>query len=379
VSAPEPTPPERRRVVHVVGAPGAGADLLAGTLGALGAGSPTDPAWLADLGVELFARCSVVDDDARPEAWYAAGRLSQFERLRIRVSTWLEQQLTTLTDVPEDVRVLPELVLSDPRLVWFHGLWRSASMRCGAAPGFAVALGPGAPVVAAADPDPAAAARATAVWLNLVLHTERATRGSARAFVRRDDLVDDWTGPLFRLGPALDLACVQEATANAQRAVHALLEPARVARAGAAGSAEHAATWADLPLPSRLRELAEATEAALDTLADGDDHDAHPAHARLDALRADYTALHGEAAALTESGRRAAHNAGALAATEAGGWPLPWVPTGTSAARPAAGPAPADPRGADRVPHRLRAALPPGVRRGLRRAVGRARGPRPGA
>jgi len=376
VSATEPTPPERRRVVHVVGAPGAGADLLAGTLGALGAGSPTDPAWLADLGVELFARCSVVDDDARPEAWYSAGKLSQFERLRIRVSTWLEQQLTTLTDVPEDVRVLPELVLADPRLIWFHGLWRSASMRCGAAPTFAIALGPGAPTVAADDPDPAAASRATAAWLNLVLHTERATRGSARAFVRRADLVDDWTGPLFRLGPALDLASVQEATANAQRAVHALLEPARVAARAAAGTP--VATWADLPLPTRLRELAEATEAALDTLAD-DDHDAHPAHARLDGLRADYTALHGEAAALTESGRRAAHNAGALAATEAGGWPLPWVPTGTPASRPSAALTPPDPRGADRVPHRLRAALPPGLRRGLRRAVGRARDARPGA
>ena len=50
----------------------------------------------------------------------------------------------------------------------------------------------------------------TAAWVNMMLHTERATRGATRAFVRYDDLLTDWTVPVFRLGQDLGLRRVQE-------------------------------------------------------------------------------------------------------------------------------------------------------------------------
>ncbi len=45
----------------------------------------------------------------------------------------------------------------------------------------------------------------TAAWVNMMLHTERATREGTRAFVRYDDLLTDWTVPVFRLGQELDV------------------------------------------------------------------------------------------------------------------------------------------------------------------------------
>ena len=43
----------------------------------------------------------------------------------------------------------------------------------------------------------------TAGWVNVMLHTEVATRDSERAFVRYADLLDDWTVPVFELGERL--------------------------------------------------------------------------------------------------------------------------------------------------------------------------------
>ena len=65
----------------------------------------------------------------------------------------------------------------------------------------------------------------TAAWVNMMLHTERATREGARAFVRYDDLLTDWTVPVFRLGQELDLEAVKAASANDIRKVHQFIDP----------------------------------------------------------------------------------------------------------------------------------------------------------
>ena len=69
-----------------------------------------------------------------------------------------------------------------------------------------------------------------------MLHTERSTRGSARAFVRYDDLLTDWTVPLFEIGRAFDLQSVQEASANHVRAVHAFVDPELTGTPGRPGT-----------------------------------------------------------------------------------------------------------------------------------------------
>jgi hypothetical protein len=78
-------------------------------------------------------------------------------------------------------------------------------------------------------------------------------------------------------------------------------------------------------------------------------------HATLDELRDAYTDLYEEAEAISRSSVVAARIAGARAAADA----EPPQATGL----------------ADRIPHDVRAKIPPSVRRGLRKALGRERAP----
>lgn len=333
----------KRRVVFVVGPGRSGTATMAGLLQTLGMHAPQAGAAggaTTDLHEELLQRCNVEVCDARPAAWYDAGKLAHLEPLRGRVHAWLSAQL----------EVGPEVVVHDPRLAWFVGLWRSAALRCAASPAYVTMLSPPAELVTGSQRSHAnrsGTTRSTAAWVNMVLHTERATRGSARAFVRRADLVRDWTVPVAEVGQAFDLTAVQTAQANDIRAGHAFV--------GTEQQPTAQRPWEDVAVPPRLRELAEESWRQLDVLAEagGDVPDVHD---RLDELRVAYTAFYEEAEAVSQSTARAARREGMSAAS--------------------AGPAPAAAavrRGADRVPHQVRAMVPAPARRGLRRALGRER------
>ncbi len=356
MSDPAPDPaadpgPAKRRIVFVVGSGRSGTSTMAGTLQTLGMHVPQpevdadetnpkgfgEPQWVVDFHDELLRRCNVQVSDARPAAWFEAGRLSTVEPLRTRLHTWLESQFAEGG---------PELVVKDPRLAWFLGLWRSASLRCDATPAYVTMLRPVTEVVGSKERyygSKFGEVNRTAAWVNMMLHTERSTRGSVRAFVRYHDLLTDWTVPLFGVGQHFDLDAVKSASANDIRAVHAYIDPSlrRVQL-----------TWDDVDVPPRLREIAEESWQALDRLAD-DGGDVPETHDRLDELRAAYAELYDEAEALSQSSALAAHRSG-----------LAQQPHRTpDTVR----------RGADRVPHGLRAMVPPGARRGLRRAFGKER------
>lgn len=341
----------QRRVVFVVGSGRSGTSTMAGTLQTLGMHVPQpevaadetnprgfgEPQWVVDLHEELLARCNVQNGDARPAAWFEAGRTATFERLRNRVHTWLEEQFAEAGD---------ELVVKDPRLAWFIGLWRSAALGCGATPSYVTMLRPVTEVVGSKQKYYASKAgevNRTAAWVNMMLGTERATRGSERAFVRYHDLLDDWTVPVFELGEQLGLQAVQTASPVAIRKVHNFVDP---------GLRRVQLTWDDVDVPRPLREIAEEAWQHLDAMA-GPGGDTPEAHAVLDDLRAAYGALYEEAEALAHSTAVAARREGATTAAAA-------------AAAPAAS-------GVDRVPHRIRAMVPPKARQGLRRAIGRER------
>jgi hypothetical protein len=156
----------------------------------------------------------------------------------------------------------------------------------------------------------------TAAWVNMMLHTERATREGARAFVRYDDLLTDWTVPVFRLGQELDLEAVKAASANDIRKVHQFIDPdlKRVQT-----------TWDDVAVPDRLRELSEETWRGLSKLAEpgGDTPDVH---ALLDEVREAYVAFYDEAEAVAQSSVIAARREGRQQALEEqppAGDPLP--------------------------------------------------------
>lgn len=197
------------------------------------------------------------------------------------------------------------------------------------------------------------AAHLAASWVNMLLHTERATRPTAeadggRVFVRYEDLLTDWVKTTMAMGQALDLQSIIHTRSDQIREVHRFIDPSlrRVNQ-----------SLDDLGLPSRLHELTGETWAQLDRLAD-EGNDTPEAHTTFDQLRDAYVDLYEEAEAISRStavharlqGRRqAAHELAEGGATGRGSL-------------------------ADRVPHEVRAAIPPSVRRGVRRALGRDRG-----
>ncbi len=341
-------PPVKRRVVFVVGSGRSGTSTMAGALQTLGMHVPQpevqaddtnpkgfgEPQWVVDFHDELLKRCNVQVSDARPSAWFESGKLSTFEPLRQRLHEWLE---------PEFAQA-PELVIKDPRLAWFLGLWRSAALRCDATPAYVTMLRPVTEVVGSKQQHYGSKfgeVNRTAAWINMMLHTERATRGSARAFVRYGDLLKDWTVPLFGIGQAFDLAAVQSASANDIRAVHAFVEP---------GLRRVQLTWDDIEVPPRLREIAEESWQQLDRLADPEG-DTPDVHVRLDELRTAYAELYDEADAIAQSTALAAHRDG-----------LAQLPAPSTMSR-----------GVDRVPHGVRRMVPASARRGIRKALGRER------
>jgi hypothetical protein len=308
----------RRRVVFVVGSGRSGTSTMAGALQALGmhvpqpevAADETNPKgfaeskWVVDLHAELLQRSHVQVSDARPSAWFETGRVSASGITRARLAEWLAPQFT---EAAGDEPAIEELVVKDPRLAWFLGLWKSAALRSDAQPSYVTMLRHVTEVVGskkryytAGHPSAFSEVQRTAAWVNMMLHTERATRDGARAFVRYDDLLTDWTVPVFRLGQALDLEAVKAATANDIRKVHQFVDPdlRRVQ-----------ATWDDLAVPARLRELAEETWTGLGKLAE-EGGDTPDVHALLDELRAAYAAFYEEAEAVAESSVIAARRQG---------------------------------------------------------------------
>ena len=348
--------PPKRRVVFVVGSGRSGTSTMSGALQTLGMHVPQpevladetnpkgfgEPQWVVDLHTELLQRCNVAVSDARPAAWFEAGKLANIERLRTRLHTWLEEQFAQA-----ESGEAPELVVKDPRLAWFLGLWRSAALRCEAAPAYVTMLRPVTEVVGSKQryySTRFGEIDRTAAWVNMMLHTERATRGSQRAYVRYEDLLTDWTIPLFGIGQRFDLFAVKSASANDIRKVHQFIDP---------NLRRVQLTWDDVEVPARLRDIAEESWAALDKLAD-DGGDRPDVHATLDEMRAAYASFYEEAEAIASSTALASRREGY--ADGAAGRP----PMGES-------------RGADRIPHGLRALVPASARRGLRKAIGRER------
>lgn len=350
-----------RKVLFVAGAGRSGTSTLAGIVSRLGMHVPlpevpsddsnprgfSEPQWVVDVHDEWLAEALVQVSDSRPNAWFDTGRICSREPARIRVSDWLEPHFAEH----------PELVVKDPRLSWFLGLWRVAAVRTGATPVFATMLRPPAEVVGSKQKyyaNKLGSAHLAASWVNMLLHTERATRpapgeggaGQRRVFVRYEDLLTDWVKTTTALGHALDLHTIIHTRSDQIRAVHRFIDP---------NLRRVTASLDELALPRRLHDLTAQTWEELNKLAD-EGADTPDAHAGFDQLREAYVDLYEEAEAISRSTAEHARLQGRR--------------------RALADAAPEARSLTDRVPHDVRAAIPPSVRRGLRKALGRARGER---
>ncbi|CAN5527375.1 hypothetical protein BH11ACT8_BH11ACT8_17210 [soil metagenome] len=358
-----------RKVLFVAGAGRSGTSTMAGLMQILGLHVPlpevpadatnpkgfSEPQWVVDHHDRLLKEALVQVSDSRPDAWFETGRVSTREPERIATTEWLEGHFA----------VSSELVVKDPRLSWFLALWRVAAVRTGATPVFATMLRPPAEVVGSKQAyyaNKLGSAHLAASWLNMLLHTERGTRGSVagssgggRVFVRYADLLDDWTRTTMHVGETLQLQNVLHANSEQIRDGHRFVDPSL--RRMAQG-------LDDLGLPRRLHDLVGETWEELNKLAEpgGDTPEVHTA---LDQLREAYTDLYAESEAISRS---------SVVATEqrlkkqGKGGPVPGPGPGPAAP----GTAPVE-HAADKIPHGLRAAVPAPVRRGLRKMAGKER------
>lgn len=349
-----------RKVLFVAGAGRSGTSTMAGLMRIMGLHVPQpevvpdetnpkgfgEPRWAVDHHDRLLKEALVQVSDSRPEAWFETGRVSTREQERIKTAEWLE----------EHFQVSPELVVKDPRLAWFLGLWRVAAVRTGATPVFATMLRQPSEVVGSKQTYYAnrlGSAHLAASWLNMMLHTERGTRvgldseaegGSAggRVFVRYEDLLTDWVKTTMYVAEKLDLQHVLHADSEQIREGHRFVDP-NLRRMNQ--------TLEDLNLPKQLHELTAQTWEELNKLADPGG-DTPEVHAVLDQLREAYVDLYEESAAISRSSVVAAEQRLKRQLREQRG---------------------AAPSGVDRIPHSVRAAVPAPLRRAVRKAAGRPR------
>jgi hypothetical protein len=238
--------------------------------------------WVVDFHTRLLRRAGVQVADARPAAWAHTARVCLDAQVASELRGWLQGQLS----------VNRHLIVKDPRISWFAPLWRRCAGELGAAPRFVTMLRHPAAVIESKQRwyggRQGEISRA-AGWVNQTLFTERSTRESPRAFVRYDDLLEDWTHTVSRTAETLDLELVGDASPQAMRAVHEFVDQ---------GLRRSQGDWERLALPEALRGQAEEAWQLVCSLAGEDDAETR---ARLDVLRSAYTDLYAEAEAFAHS------------------------------------------------------------------------------
>jgi hypothetical protein len=286
----------------VVGVGRSGTSLLTGILGQLGLRIPQpeiradatnprgfgEPRWVVDFHTRLLRERRITVNDARPAAWNVTRQLTRRDDLR----RWLAHELA-------DGGVV---AVKDPRTVWFLPLWARTASDLGADTAFVTMLRHPAEIVQSARTSygewQGPTSRAAA-WVNVILETERATRGARRTFVMYERLIADWHREVARMGTVLHLPSV--ATASRLHEVDRFVDP---------GLHRNRARWDGLDVPAHLRELIEHTWTLLQRLTDSDSAEVHAA---LDAARAAYVQLYADAEAVAQSSVTAARPRGGRA------------------------------------------------------------------
>lgn len=293
--------PQGRQLLLVAGSGRSGTSLVTGLTARLGFTIPLpevkadesnpkgfgEPRWAVDFHTRLLRQLAMAPEDGRPEAWELARGATDLPTPRERLSHWLAEQL----DGAERV------VVKDPRLTWFVGLWAAVGREQGCEVSVLTMLRHPAESVTSrqlAYGSGSSPTTRTASWLNMMLGLEAETRHMRRAVVGYDDLLSDWQGALRSAEPGLGLALVsgqpEEVLCGAGTLVDSSLRRA-------------AGDWGSLGLAAPVQTLAERSHAALGALVTGA---VGEQDATLDALRREYAELYAWTADLTRSRVRAA-------------------------------------------------------------------------
>jgi hypothetical protein len=222
--------------------------------------------------------------DSRPAAWEIMAEATKDDGVFKDLRSWLAVQFVGTDNV----------VVKDPRTGWFLPLWLRCADDLGVEISFATTLRYPPEVVSSArrwygtwqsDPSRAAA------WLNHTLQTEYATRGAARAFIRYEDLLDDWPREISRVAELLGLHWLVGIDRSSHPDVDALVDPSL--RRSAVG-------WEETQVSPALQSRVEDVWRTASGLADPDG-DGEAARASLDVARASYAEFYAEAEAIAQS------------------------------------------------------------------------------
>lgn len=299
----------RKRRLLVVAGPGrSGTSLYTGLVARLGYHVPkpevasnssnprgfSEPRWAVDFHNQLLDRARVHVDDGRPEAWDRTARIGAAERPRLRLRGWLEEQFAEHDHV----------VVKDPRLAWFLDLYRAVAADLGVEVSVATLIRHPTEVLRSREiaygrktPN---SARAMA-WINMMLGIESRTRDLPRAVVAYDDLLDGWREAIEVADRGLGLGLVSSATQAQLASAGTLVDPSL---------RRSSASWEELDLPPRIRDLLERVHTAYGTLVTGP-VDEHPGcRDRLDELSSEFAQFY------TESWQAVAHRVRARLAAE---------------------------------------------------------------
>jgi hypothetical protein len=244
-----------KHLVLVVGVGRSGTSLLTGILGQVGFHVPqpevkaddtnprgfSEPRWVVDFHKRLLQARRVTVNDARPQAFEKTNDAAGDDAVYMELRDWLAGQMQHADSV----------VVKDPRTGWFLPLWTRASSDLGAEAGFVTMLRHPAEILASAAKsygDWQKPASRAAAWINVTLETERATRGSRRAFVRYEDLMDDWPRELGRMGELLEIPSLGGDDLWARYAhVDDFVDPTLH---------RNRIRWDELDVPARVRDMA---------------------------------------------------------------------------------------------------------------------------
>lgn len=296
----ESTPTSRkRRLVLVVGIGRSGTSLFAGILSQLGFRVPqpevkaddtnprgfNEPRWVVDFHTRLMRARRVTVFDARPAAWEITADAVNDDAVLKDLRSWLAVQFVGADSV----------VVKDPRIGWFLPLWLRCAEDLGVEASFATLLRQPPEVVSSArqwyGTWQADASRAAA-WLNVTLHTELATRGARRAFVRYDALLENWSREIARVGELLEVPWLADVESNGHPGVEAFVDP---------GLRRETVGWDEVAVPLAVRDQVDLVWDLVTRLAEPDAGGGGDVQAALDDARAAYIGLYRDAEAIAQS------------------------------------------------------------------------------
>jgi hypothetical protein len=287
-----------RQLILVVGVGRSGTSLMAGMLGQMGFHLPQpevqandtnprgfgEPRWVVDFHHRLMRRRRVTVNDSRPAAWGKTYEAGARPAVRDELREWLRGELGHGADV----------VVKDPRTVWFLPLWTEVAGELGARTATVTMLRHPAEVIASAKRsygDWQSDASRAGAWMNVILETERVTRDGDRAFVAYEALMHDWSAEMRRAGALIGQPGLDEASAASFPEADKFIDPTlHRNRVG----------WEAHAVPERVRDLAEEIWALMLGLAAAGG-DTPAVRGALDDARERYLELHAEAEAIAQS------------------------------------------------------------------------------